>query len=95
MPAYMVARVWVKDEPAYQDYRQMVAPIVEKYGGRFMARGGRSQWLEGAGDLGRIILLEFPTYEQALAWYRSEDYAPAMQLRQASSDGELFVVEGL
>jgi len=95
MPAYVMARVWVKDEPAYQEYRLMVAPTVEKYGGRFLARGGRAQWLEGAGDLGRIILLEFPSYEQALAWYASEDYAPAMRQRKKSSDGQLVLVQGL
>jgi uncharacterized protein (DUF1330 family) len=95
MAAYVIARIWVKDEPAYQEYRQMVAPTVEKYGGRFLVRGGRAQWLEGTGDLGRIVLLEFPSYEQALAWYTSEDYAPAMRRRQASSDGELILVESL
>ena len=95
MPAYVIARVRVKDDPAYQEYRQMVAPIVERYGGRFLARGGRAEWLEGSADVGRIILLEFPSYEQALAWHRSEEYAPAMRQRQASSEGELILVEGL
>jgi len=95
MPAYVIARIWVRDDLAYQEYRQMVAPIVERYGGRFLARGGRAEWLEGTGDLGRIILLEFPSYEQALVWYRSDDYTPALRQRQASADGELIVVEGL
>ena len=77
----------------------MVAPIVQKHGGRFLARGGRAEWLEPeerAGlDPGRIIVLEFPSYEKALAWHRSEDYVPALRKRQASSEGELILAEGL
>ena len=95
MPAYVIARVWVKDDLAYQEYRRMVAPVVEKYGGRFLARGGRAQWLEGAGDVGRIILLEFPSYAHALAWHSSVDYAPAMRARRESSDAELILAEGV
>ena len=95
MPAYIVVRVRVKDEEGYAAYRQMVAPSLETYGGRFLARGGRAQILEGSGSPGRVVILEFPSYERALAWHESEEYAPAKLKRQASADSEAILVEGV
>ncbi|MFH0915915.1 MAG: DUF1330 domain-containing protein [bacterium] len=95
MPAYIIVRVHINDESGYAEYRRMVVPTLETYEGRFLARGGRAQILEGSGTPGRVIILEFPTYDQALSWYTSDEYAPAKRRRQASSDAEAILVEGL
>jgi uncharacterized protein (DUF1330 family) len=68
---------------------------IEKFGGRFIARGGQTEVLEGAWQPKRLVLLEFPSVEVAKQWWASEDYRPARDLRQATSVGDLVVLEGV
>ncbi len=65
MAAYVIANVHITDESGYAVYREMVGPTIEAYGGRFLARGGRAQTLEGGGPLRRVVVVEFPSYERA------------------------------
>lgn len=95
MPAYVVVSVDVKDPDRYEDYKKMVPPTLEPYGGRFLVRGGRVQPREGTWVPTRLVILEFPTVERAQAWYDSAEYAPAKALRQATSRADLVVVEGI
>ena len=95
MPAYVVANVTVKDPVRYEDYRRLVTPTVEKYGGRFIARGGRIEVLEWNWQPGRLVLLEFPSVEQARAWWSSPEYTEAKLIRQATSEGTLLILEGV
>jgi uncharacterized protein (DUF1330 family) len=94
MPAYVIAEVDVTDPAAYEDYRKKVPGTVSKYGGKFIVRGGAVQTLEGGWSPKRIVVLEFPSLEQAQKWYRSPEYAPLIALRQRASRGKLIVVEG-
>ncbi len=95
MAAYVIAKVRITDESGYAAYREMVGPTIEAYGGRFLARGGRAQTLEKSGASGRVIVVEFPSYERALSWYESGEYALAKRQRQRSSEAELILVEGV
>ena len=95
MPAYVIANIDVKDPVRYQDYIKMSPSSITQYGGRFIARGGKAQVLEGNWQPKRLVLLEFPSAEQARKWWESEEYAPAKALRQATSDGELTIIEGI
>lgn len=95
MPAYVIAHIDVKDPTRYEDYKRMSPMSIEMYGGRFIARGGRTESLEGTWQPKRIVLIEFPSVERAREWWASEDYAPAKALRQATSTGDLVLVEGL
>jgi len=94
MPAYVIAEVEVTDPAAYEDYRKQVPAVVTKYGGKFIVRGGRIESMEGGWSPKRVVVLEFPSMEQALEWYRSPDYAPLIKLRQKTSRGKLIIVEG-
>jgi uncharacterized protein (DUF1330 family) len=94
MAAYLMGEIDVKNPAAYDDYRKQVLATVQKYGGRFLVRGGRAEALEGAPAAKRLVLLEFPSYEKALEWYRSADYAPLIKLRQSASQGRLLLLEG-
>ena len=94
MAAYVIGEVDVMDPAAYEDYRKQVGAVVTKYGGRFIARGGRVEALEGGWSPKRLVLLEFPSMEQALKWYRSPEYAPLIKLRQKASRGRLVAMEG-
>jgi uncharacterized protein (DUF1330 family) len=95
MKGYVIGEVEVKDPVAYEAYRKGVLATIEKFGGRFLVRGGKAEGLEGAKPAGRLVILEFPSFEQAATWYRSADYAPLIKMRQGASTGRLILVEGV
>jgi uncharacterized protein (DUF1330 family) len=95
MSAYIIVSVDVNDPVRYEDYKKMVPPTLGAYGGRFLVRGGRVHVREGQWTPKRFVVLEFPTLEQAQAWYDSPAYAPARALRHATSTADLFIVEGV
>jgi uncharacterized protein (DUF1330 family) len=95
MPAYVLAHVDVKDPVRYEDYKKMVPASIQKFGGRFIARGGNVEVLEGSWHPKRLVLVEFPSLDAARQWYASEDYAAAKALRQATSTGDLVVIDGV
>ena len=94
MSAYIIGEIDVTDPSAYEEYRKRVLATVQKHGGRFLARGGRAEALEGAAPPKRVVVLEFPSYEKALEWYRSAEYAPLIKLRQRAAKGRLILAEG-
>ena len=75
MPAYVIANVEVTDPELFAEYRELVLPTVNAYGGKYIARGGRAELLEGDRDPNRTVIIEFPSLEQAKAWHGSEEYA--------------------
>lgn len=90
---YWIAHVSVKDPQAYQKYIAANAAAFAKYGARFVVRAGRYEAVEGkAGE--RHVVIEFPSYEAALECYRSPEYAAALELRKAASEGQLVIAEG-
>jgi uncharacterized protein (DUF1330 family) len=95
MPAYVIAMVDIKDPVRYESYRQLVLPTITAYGGRFIARGGRTAVLEGAWAPRRVVIVEFPSVERAQEWWSSPEYAEAKAIRQATSEGTLIVIEGV
>jgi len=95
MPAYVIAHIDVKDPERYEAYKAMSPISIHKFGGRFIARGAKAEVLEGTWEPKRLVLLEFPSVEAVRQWYASEDYAAAKALRQATSTGDLVVIEGL
>jgi len=95
MNAYVVAEVDVTDPAAYEEYRKLVAATVEKYGGRFLVRGGRVESKEGGWQPPRLVILEFPSPGQASAWYHSAEYAPALAIRTKASRSRLIIAEGI
>jgi uncharacterized protein (DUF1330 family) len=95
MPAYVIADVEVTDQDRYDEYRAQVPATLERYGGRFVVRGGAVTALEGGWEPGRLVVLEFPSVEDAHRWYDSEEYREPKALRQASSRGRFVLVEGV
>lgn len=96
MPAYVIGRLQMRDPSWREQYRAKVGPIVEKHGGRYLARGGAMETLEGNTALpSGIVVLEFPSLEKARAFYHDPDYAPLIKLRQGGADLDLVVVEGV
>jgi uncharacterized protein (DUF1330 family) len=95
MPAYIVVEVEVQDTQRYEKYKSMVPPSLVPYGGRFIVRGGRVETLEGDWAPKRFVMVEFPSLEQAKAWWASTEYAEAKALREATARTQMIVVEGL
>jgi uncharacterized protein (DUF1330 family) len=97
MPAYVIAsvtRAW-DDQDKLIEYRERNTDAVAKHGGRFIARGGRHEILEGDYAPVRVVIIEFPDLDSARGWYESEDYAPLRELRRSASDTDIYVVDGL
>jgi uncharacterized protein (DUF1330 family) len=95
MPAYVVVNVHVKDRVRYEDYKQMAPASILQYGGRYIARGGAVDVMEGEWKPERLVLLEFPTAEHARQWWNSPEYAAPKALRQTIADTQLVILEGL
>lgn len=95
MKAYIIVRIEVQDPATYEKYRAQVPAVIEKYGGRFLVRGGQTQILEGEWPDRRMVVLEFPSMEAAQAFYHAPEYAPLKALRQSASRAELVIVEGI
>ena len=95
MSAFVIADIRVKDAEAYDDYKSGVGATVAAFGGRFLARAGRTVALEGDWQPGRVVVIEFPDMARLEAWYRSADYAPLLAIRLAAADGNLIAVDGV
>ena len=96
MPAYVIASVteaWDRD--ALVQYREGNTEAVAKHGGRFVARGGRQEILEGDYAPLRVVIIEFPDLDAARGWYESDDYAPLRELRRGASKTDIYGVEGV
>lgn len=91
---YWIARVDVADAEEYQKYVEAGKPAYAKYGGVALARGGRTQALEGA-SRSRNVIWEFPSFEAAVACFESPEYQAARRLREHAAEGEFIVVEGV
>jgi uncharacterized protein (DUF1330 family) len=95
MSAYVIAEIDITDPAAYEDYRKQVPAVIARYGGKYVVRGGKVEPLEGGWSPKRIAVVEFPSMEQALKFYRSPEYAPLIAIRQKASRGKLVIVEGV
>lgn len=95
MTAYVIYQGEVHDPEAYEAYKVAAAASVEAAGGRYVVRGGQVEALEGGAPPGRTVVLEFPSAEAAVAWYRGPAYAAARQLRADAAEARLYVVDGI
>ena len=95
MSAYVIAEVEVTDPETFEEYRRLVPPTIEAFGGRYVVRGGAIEGREGGWQPKRIVVIEFDDAARATAWHDSDLYAPARALREASATTRMIVVEGV
>ena len=93
--AFLISDVSVRDADAFQTYRTRAAASIAEYGGKYLARGGDIERLEGVWTPRNIIVVQFPTVEQARAWYRSPEYAFALEVRDKALSRNLILVDGI
>ena len=94
MAYYIVADIDVKDPSEYKNYSQQAPATVEKYGGKFIVRGGQPETLEGNWQAKRIVIIEFSSAEQAKNWYNSPEYQAIIGIRQHSTNSNILLVQG-
>ncbi|PWB30986.1 DUF1330 domain-containing protein [Pseudomonas sp. SDI] len=94
MKAYWIAHVDVTDPQQYLHYTQRAPAAFAAFGGRLLARGGRSEALEGRATPQRSVVIEFDSYAQALACYHSPQYQEACRHREGAARAEVIIVEG-
>ena len=95
MPAYVLAEIEITNADGYKEYSQQVPATIEKFGGRFLHRGGPVTLLEGEWPERRRVLIQFPDVAAAKKWWDSEEYRAPKALRKANSKGRLILLEGL
>lgn len=97
MPAYVISEVKFLDQELIERYRPLAAASIEKFGGRYLVRGGPVELIEGTRDPERrIVVVEFPDMARAREWYASADYAEALRVRNAGAlERTLVFVEGV
>lgn len=94
MTAYVIADTHITDQNTYDEYKRRVGPLIAKFGGRFLVRGGKHEVLEGTWQPHRLVVIEFPTMKAITFWYNSPEYAPLLALRQPAATDHLVAVEG-
>jgi uncharacterized protein (DUF1330 family) len=95
MKGYIFAEVEITNPEGYKAYTQHVPATIEKYGGKFIVRGGAAEPLEGEWPKVRRVLIEFPSVDAARRWYNSPEYEKPRALRKANSNGRLILLEGV
>ena len=90
---YIIAHVTVTDPEAYKEYVVRDTPILKNLGGEFVIRGGQSQVVEGS-SYERHVVIEFPTYEAALAAYNDLEYQEVAEIRRRNAQSTIIIVEG-
>jgi uncharacterized protein (DUF1330 family) len=95
LAAYVISEVEARDAVLFEQYRSLASASITQYGGRYLVRGGKAEVVEGGPPPKTIIVVEFPTMERAQAWYRSNEYAEALALRQYALERRLMFVEGV
>ena len=95
MSAYVIVDIDVIDPEGYKEYAKLAPATVTLYGGRYLARGGPNETLEGDWHAKRLVILEFENVDKAKAWLNSPEYAPARQLRHRYAKSNMVVVDGI
>jgi uncharacterized protein (DUF1330 family) len=95
MAAYIIVDVDITDPVRYEVYKELAAPTLAAFGGKYLVRGGAVESLEGTWQAGRVIILEFPSAERAKEWWNSDMYRAAKKLRQSAARTNMILVQGI
>lgn len=95
MSAYVVVEIDVTDPVRYEDYKKLAPPSIAHYGGKYLARGGTTEALEGDWSPKRLVILEFSSVEQAKKWHDSQEYSEARKLRNKTAKSKMVVIPGV
>ena len=94
MAGYLIAQINIINDEPYKEYIRQTSPIIKKYQGEFLIRGGRFENVLGKWKYARTVVIKFPSYETALNWYHSDEYKPVKKIREENSEGNVIIIEG-
>ena len=94
MAAFVIVDMTVTDPASIEEYRKLAGASVAAAGGRFLARGGKTEVLDGDWNPQRIVVIEFPSLAQAKHWRASPEYGKACEIRNRAASTRMIVVEG-
>jgi uncharacterized protein (DUF1330 family) len=94
MPAYLVIIITVTQPEKFENYRKLAGPAVARYGGKYLVRGGARTVLEGKFDGNRLVVVEFPSSDDARTFYNSPEYQAARNERVGAAEFDMVLVEG-
>lgn len=94
MLGYAIFNIEVTNPEDYKQYLKNVTAIAEKFGGKYIVRGGESTVIEGNWAYPRTVVIQFPSYEKALEWYRSDEYKPIRQIRLDNAVTNAIIIQG-
>ena len=95
MSAYVIVEIDIHDPAGYEEYKKFAGATVEKYGGKYIARGGRAEVLEGDWNPKRIVVLQFDSPQHAKDWLNSEEYHEPRKMRHRTAKTNMILVEGV
>jgi uncharacterized protein (DUF1330 family) len=95
MSVYVIVEIDILDPTGYKEYKELASATVEKYGGKYIVRGGRTEVLEGDWNPMRIVLLEFKSAQRAKEWLNCEEYRKPRKMRHRTAKTNMIVVEGV
>ena len=95
MSAYVIVEIDIVDPAGYEEYRKLAGATVEKYGGKYVVRGGAAETLEGDWDPKRIVVLQFDSMQRAKDWLNCEEYREPRKMRHRTAKTKMIVVEGV
>jgi uncharacterized protein (DUF1330 family) len=95
VPAYAISEVEPRDLDLIERFRTLAEASIKRHGGRFLVRGGEVVPVEGGWEPRHVVIVEFPDMDRARQWYRSEDYAEALTVRDRALSRRLIFVEGV
>ena len=95
MSAYIIVEIEVTDPVGYEKYKNLAGATVEKYDGKYIVRGGKTEVLEGDWQPKRMVVLEFPTMKRAKEWLNCEEYREPRKMRHATAKTNMLVIEGV
>ncbi|MFQ6018935.1 MAG: DUF1330 domain-containing protein [Kiloniellaceae bacterium] len=95
MAAYLIAHLDVTDPSGFEAYRALVPAVIERFGGRYLVRGGRVEVLEGDWTVPRLVIIAFDDLAQAKRFYGSPEYQEILPLRLEAAKGTVVIAEGI
>ena len=95
MTAYVIYQGEILDQERYDEYKAKAAVSIVAAGGRYVVRGGDIEVLEGEPPAGRTVVIEFPTRQAAIDWYRGDEYTEIRRIREGAARARMYVVDGV
>ncbi len=95
MPAYVILDLKIFDKEKLKEYKNVAPEIIKKFDGKIIVRGGQTNSVEGNWNPQRVVIIEFPTYEIANAWWNSDEYKKAIELRKKGADTNVLIIDGI